>query len=142
MSGHKHDVEEDCRDSAHPDHVELHKDDQWRRLEPASRRRTARPAGAGRQRFLQSERIVNAGFRWRAGAGIGRIEGMTSEPHRRAIGSLRAVALDAPVIDRLATFYEQLAGWRRIPDDDDDWITALPPVGQERVSGVLPVRRL
>ena len=31
---------------------------------------------------------------------------MTSEPHRRAIGSLRAVALDAPDIDRLATFYE------------------------------------
>src|SRR5258708_2220893 len=50
--------------------------------------------------------------------------GVTSEPHRRAIGSLRAVALDAPAIDLLATFYEQLAGWRRVPDDDDDeWIT-------------------
>jgi catechol-2,3-dioxygenase len=49
---------------------------------------------------------------------------MTSEPHRRAIGSLRAVALDAPDIDLLATFYEQLAGWRRLPDDaEDDWIT-------------------
>ena len=48
---------------------------------------------------------------------------MTSEPHGRAIGSLRAVALDAPDIDQLATFYEQLAGWRRVPDDDDDWIT-------------------
>ena len=50
---------------------------------------------------------------------------MTSEPRRRAIGSLRAVALDAPDIDRLATFYEQFAGWRRVPDDDDDdeWIT-------------------
>ena len=69
------------------------------------------------------ERIVNAGFRWRAGPGIGRIGGMTSEPHRRAIGSLRAVALDAPDIDLLATFYEQLAGWRRVPDDDDEWIT-------------------
>jgi hypothetical protein len=45
---------------------------------------------------------------------------MTSEP----IGALRAVALDAPDIDLLATFYEQLAGWRRVPDDDeDDWIT-------------------
>src|ERR1700722_17772203 len=64
--------------------------------------------------------------------GMGRIGGMTSEPHRRAIGSLRAVALDAPDIDLLATFYEQLAGWRRAPDDDedeaeaeaeDDWIT-------------------
>ena len=48
---------------------------------------------------------------------------MTSEPYRRAIGSLRAVALDAPDIDLLATFYEQLAGWRRVPDEDDDWIT-------------------
>ena len=35
---------------------------------------------------------------------------MTSELHRQAIGSLRAVALDAPDIDVLATFYEQLAG--------------------------------
>jgi catechol-2,3-dioxygenase len=48
---------------------------------------------------------------------------MTSEPHRRTIGSLRAVALDASDIDRLATFYEQLAGWQRVPDDDDEWIT-------------------
>ena len=49
---------------------------------------------------------------------------MTSEPHRRAIGSLRAVALDAPDIDLLAMFYEQLAGWQRVPgDDEDDWIT-------------------
>ena len=49
---------------------------------------------------------------------------MTSEPHRRAIGSLRAVALDAADIDLLATFYEQLAGWRRVPGgEEDDWIT-------------------
>jgi predicted enzyme related to lactoylglutathione lyase len=48
---------------------------------------------------------------------------MTSEPGPRAIGSLRAVALDAPDIDVLATFYEQLAGWRRVPGDEDDWIT-------------------
>ena len=53
---------------------------------------------------------------------------MTSEPHRRAIGSLRAVALDAPDIDLLATFYEQLAGWRRDTDEEEqeqeeDWIT-------------------
>src|ERR1700756_3435760 len=48
---------------------------------------------------------------------------MTSEPHGGAIASLRAVALDAPDIDLLATFYEQLAGWRRVPDDDDEWIT-------------------
>jgi hypothetical protein len=48
---------------------------------------------------------------------------MTSEPHRRTIGSLRAVALDAPDIDRLATFYTQLAGWPRDPGHDDEWIT-------------------
>jgi predicted enzyme related to lactoylglutathione lyase len=49
---------------------------------------------------------------------------MTSESHRRTIGSLRAVALDAPDIERLATFYELLAGWQRVPDDDEeDWIT-------------------
>ena len=49
---------------------------------------------------------------------------MTSEPHRRAIGSLRAVALDAPDIELLATFYGQLAGWRRVSGyDEDDWIT-------------------
>jgi hypothetical protein len=47
---------------------------------------------------------------------------MTSEPHQQAIGSLRAVALDAPDIGHLATFYEQLAGWRRV-HDDDEWIT-------------------
>jgi predicted enzyme related to lactoylglutathione lyase len=47
---------------------------------------------------------------------------MTSESHRRAIGSLRAVALDAPDINRLATFYELLAGWRRV-FGDDEWIT-------------------
>ncbi len=49
---------------------------------------------------------------------------MTSEPHQQGIGSLRAVAIDAPDTDRLATFYEQLAGWQRVPDDDDeaDWI--------------------
>ena len=52
------------------------------------------------------------------------IGGMTSEPHRRAIGALRAVALDTRDIDLLATFYEQLAGGRRFPDDgEDDWIT-------------------
>jgi predicted enzyme related to lactoylglutathione lyase len=53
----------------------------------------------------------------------GQDQGMTSEPHREAIGSLRAVALDAPDIDLLATFYEQLAGWQRHPDGDDEWIT-------------------
>ena len=37
---------------------------------------------------------------------VGRLGGMTSEPHRHAIGSLRAVALDAPDVVLLATFYE------------------------------------
>ena len=48
---------------------------------------------------------------------------MSSEPQQQAIGSLRAVALDGPDIDRLATFYEELAGWRRLPGDEDDWIS-------------------
>jgi predicted enzyme related to lactoylglutathione lyase len=46
---------------------------------------------------------------------------MTSDTHR--IGALRAVAIDAPDIDRLATFYEQLAGWQRRPGAEDDWIS-------------------
>jgi hypothetical protein len=45
---------------------------------------------------------------------------MTCEHCRRAIGSPRAVVLDASDIDLLATFYEQLAGWQRVADDDDD----------------------
>jgi hypothetical protein len=49
---------------------------------------------------------------------------MTSEPHLRAVGSLRAVVLDAPDIGLLATFCEQFAGWRRVPGDDaGEWIT-------------------
>lgn len=49
---------------------------------------------------------------------------MTSETQPRAIGSLRAVALDAPDIERLATFYQELAGWQRVAaEDEDDWIT-------------------
>jgi predicted enzyme related to lactoylglutathione lyase len=46
------------------------------------------------------------------------------------IGALRAVALDAPDIDRLAAFYERLAGWRRAPGgDEDDWITLWTGAG-------------
>jgi predicted enzyme related to lactoylglutathione lyase len=68
---------------------------------------------------------------------------MTSEPHRRTIGSLRAVALDARDIHRLATFYEQLAGWQRVPGDDDDWITLDTGDGwrmglQQAIDHVLP----
>jgi predicted enzyme related to lactoylglutathione lyase len=48
---------------------------------------------------------------------------MISEQDRPAIGSLKTVVLDVPDLDRLATFYEQLAGWHRQPDEDDDWIT-------------------
>ena len=56
---------------------------------------------------------------------------MTLEPSGPAIGSLRAVALDAPDIDSLATFYEQLAGWQRVRDDDDDyeWLTLVTADG-------------
>jgi len=48
---------------------------------------------------------------------------MTTESHRHVIGSLRTVVLDAPDLDTLATFYEELVGWRRALDQDDDWIT-------------------
>ena len=48
---------------------------------------------------------------------------MTSALDRPAIGSLKTVVLDTPDLDRLATFYEQLAGWHRHPDDEDDWVT-------------------
>ena len=48
---------------------------------------------------------------------------MTSEPDRRAIGTLKAVVLDAADIDGLATFYEQFAGWHRVPDNDGGWVT-------------------
>ena len=69
---------------------------------------------------------------------------MTSEPHRRAIGSLRAVALDAPDIDLLATFYEQLAGWQRVPDDDDEWISLNTGdgwrIGLQRATDYVPPR--
>jgi catechol 2,3-dioxygenase-like lactoylglutathione lyase family enzyme len=69
---------------------------------------------------------------------------MTSESRRRAIGSLRAVALDAPDIDLLATFYEQLAGWRRVPGDDDDWITMDSGdgwrLGLQQAAGHVPPR--
>ncbi len=70
---------------------------------------------------------------------------MTSEPRGRAVGSLRAVALDAPDIDRLATFYEELAGWQRVPDDDEDddeWITLDAgdgwQVSVQRAVGLVP----
>jgi hypothetical protein len=54
------------------------------------------------------------------------------------------VALDAPDIDRLATFYERLAGWQRVPDDDDDdeWITLDTGdgwrMGLQRATGHVP----
>ncbi|GAA2658422.1 VOC family protein [Paractinoplanes durhamensis] len=54
---------------------------------------------------------------------------MTTETDR-PIGSLKTVVLDAPDLDRLATFYERLAGWHRPPDgSDDDWITLQTPDG-------------
>jgi predicted enzyme related to lactoylglutathione lyase len=69
---------------------------------------------------------------------------MTSEPRRRAIGSLRAVVLDAPDIGLLATFYQQLAGWRRDPDGDDEWITIRSDdgwrIGLQRAIDHLPPR--
>src|SRR3984957_1448870 len=62
---------------------------------------------AGRKPVCYWQAVAQA--TWVSGVGpapgLGRIGGMTSEPHQRAIGSLRTVALDAPDIDGLATFY-------------------------------------
>ena len=38
------------------------------------------------------------------------------------IGTLRAVALDAPDARRLAAFYGALGGWT-VDDDDEGWVT-------------------
>ena len=47
---------------------------------------------------------------------------MTSEPHRRSIGSLRAVALDATDIDRWPVL-RAARRWHASPATTDDWIT-------------------
>ena len=44
------------------------------------------------------------------------------------IGSLKTVVLDGPDINRLAAFYEAVAGWRRT-DGDDEWITMVSDDG-------------
>jgi catechol-2,3-dioxygenase len=44
------------------------------------------------------------------------------------IGTLRAVALDAPDVRRLAAFYATLGGWTE-QYADDEWITLLTPDG-------------
>ena len=58
---------------------------------------------------------VSARIQHAISGGAGRpgsaVPGVASELDRQAIGLLRAVVLDAPDIDRLATFYEQFAGW-------------------------------
>jgi catechol-2,3-dioxygenase len=54
---------------------------------------------------------------------------MTSDPDRPTTGTLKTVVMDASDIAGLATFYEQLAGWRRLPDEDDDWITLVSDDG-------------
>jgi predicted enzyme related to lactoylglutathione lyase len=45
-------------------------------------------------------------------------------------GRLKVVALDAPDIERLATFYAELTGWQ-IASKDSDWITVRAPDGQQ-----------
>lgn len=45
-------------------------------------------------------------------------------------GRLGAVALDAPDIEKLASFYAQLTGWH-IADKEDDWITLRTAGGQD-----------
>lgn len=47
-----------------------------------------------------------------------------------ATGQLISVALDAADIDKLASFYAELAGWT-IVDKDSDWINLRAPDGQE-----------
>jgi len=54
---------------------------------------------------------------------------MVSDPDRPTIGTLKTVVMDAPDIAGLATFYEELAGWRQVPDEDDDWITLVSDDG-------------
>jgi predicted enzyme related to lactoylglutathione lyase len=41
------------------------------------------------------------------------------------IGTLRAVALDAPDTRRLTAFYSALAGWTVQPAENDEWITMV-----------------
>jgi catechol 2,3-dioxygenase-like lactoylglutathione lyase family enzyme len=45
-------------------------------------------------------------------------------------GRLDGVALDAPDIEKLASFYAALTGWH-IADKEDDWITARTADGQD-----------
>jgi len=46
------------------------------------------------------------------------------------VGRLELIALDAPDIDRLASFYTELAGWE-IVRRDSDWIATRTPEGKE-----------
>src|SRR6266851_9646631 len=56
--------------------------------------------------------------------GLGQDGGMT------VTGRLELVALDAPDIEKLASFYAELAGWESIRKDSD-WITIRTGDGQE-----------
>jgi predicted enzyme related to lactoylglutathione lyase len=46
---------------------------------------------------------------------------------------LRGVVLDSPEPRKLAQFYEQLLGWT-IQDDEDTWVTVVPPGGGTKLS--------
>jgi catechol 2,3-dioxygenase-like lactoylglutathione lyase family enzyme len=50
--------------------------------------------------------------------------------HMTVTGHLELVAIDAPDIDRLASFYTELTGWQ-IARKDSDWITVRAGDGQE-----------
>lgn len=50
-------------------------------------------------------------------------------PGMTVTGHLDAVVLDAPDVDRLASFYAELAGWE-ITDKADDWIDVRTGAGQ------------
>jgi catechol 2,3-dioxygenase-like lactoylglutathione lyase family enzyme len=52
-------------------------------------------------------------------------------------GRLELVALDAPDIEKIATFYAELTGWE-IADREADWITMRVPDGQELAFQLAP----
>jgi catechol-2,3-dioxygenase len=52
-------------------------------------------------------------------------------------GRLELLALDAPDIERLATFYAELTGWK-IDRREADWVTLRAGDGQEMALQLVP----
>lgn len=67
---------------------------------------------------------------------------MTTDPGRPAIGTLKTVVLDAPDMAGLAAFYHELAAWRVMPGEEDDWITLVTDdgwrIGLQRAADLVP----